>query len=313
MSRTIKRAPPPRKPPPRRKIAVKKVSTMDRVIGLIPVSEATLHRLATWTMLGSAGIVVVAAATWAGIPGMVGAAVAEQAGAAGFRVDQIEVTGLKRMDRMSVYAVALDQQSRAMPLVDLEAVRLKLLRYGWIADAHVSRRLPDTLLVDIVERSPAAVWQDNGQLTLIDAAGVLLEPVSPDAIPDLPLVIGPGADRQEAAYQALLAAAPAMKPRVKAATWVGNRRWDLTFDSGETLKLPEDGAASALVTFAQKNGANPLLGRGWLSFDMRDPARLVARKPGSTLARSVPDDGSSGGKAPPIVAPAIAVAEATEG
>jgi cell division protein FtsQ len=217
---------------------------------------------------------------------------AEQAGRAGLRVEQIEVTGLKRMDRMSVYAVALDQQSRAMPLVDLEAVRQKLLRYGWIKDAHVSRRLPNTLLVDIEERVPAAVWQDAGQLTLIDASGVLLEPVDVDAIPDLPLVIGPGADRQEAGYQALLAAAPALKPRVKAATWIGNRRWDLTFDSGETLALPEENAAAALLRFAELDGARPLLGRGWLRFDMRDPAKLVARKPGASLAQSVPDDGA---------------------
>src|SRR3546814_6388774 len=73
------------------------------------------------------------------------------------------------MDKMTFYAVALDQQSRAMPLVDLEEVRQKLLRYGWIEDAHVSRRLPDTLLIQIDERTPAAIWQDNGQLTLIDA------------------------------------------------------------------------------------------------------------------------------------------------
>ena len=303
MSRSIRRGTPPGKtPPPRRKIAVKKVSAMDRLIATLPVSEATLHRIVTGTMLSAAAIGAVAAATWVGIPGMVGAAMAEQVGAAGFRVDQIEITGLKRMDRMSVYAVALDQQSRAMPLVDLEAVRQKLLRYGWIADAHVSRRLPDTLLVDIVERTPAAVWQDNGQLTLIDAKGVLLEPVSPNAIPDLPLIIGPGADRQEANYQALLAAAPAMKPRVKAAAWVGNRRWDLTFDSGETLALPEESPAAALVRFAELDGARPLLGRGWLRFDMRDPTKLVARKPGASLAHQVPDDGKEPAPTPAQVA-----------
>ena len=95
---------------------------------------------------------VLAAASYAGVPGMIGGAVAEQAGQAGLKVGRIEITGLKRMDRMSVYAVALEQESRAMPLVDLAAVREKLLRYGWIADAQVSRRLPDTLLVHIVER-----------------------------------------------------------------------------------------------------------------------------------------------------------------
>ncbi|WP_342658552.1 FtsQ-type POTRA domain-containing protein [Sphingomonas sp. NY01] len=280
MSRTIKRGPPPKRPAPRRRQPVRKVPLSQRILARVPVSEETVKKAVTWTITGSAGIAALALATWIGVPGMIGTALAEQVGRAGFRVEQIEVTGLKRMDRMSVYAVALDQQSRAMPLVDLEAVRQKLLRYGWIKDAHVSRRLPDTLLVDIEERTPAAVWQDNGQLTLIDAQGVLLEPVDAAAIPDLPLVIGPGADRQEASYQALVAAAPALKPRVKAATWVGNRRWDLTFESGETLALPEDGAGAALVKFAEMDGARPLLGRGWLRFDMRDPAKLVARKPG---------------------------------
>lgn len=225
------------------------------------------------------------------MPGAIGVAIAEGVGRAGFRVEQVEVTGLSRMDRMTVYAVALDQKSRAMPLVDLEDVRQKLLSYGWIADAHVSRRLPDTLLVHIVERKPTAVWQDRGKLSLIAENGVWLEPVKAEAMPDLPLVIGPGANEQEAKYQKLLEAAPALRPLVKAATWVGNRRWNLLFESGETLALPEgDGdAAKALVKFAQLDGVRPLLGKGWIRFDMRDPTKLVARKPGQVVNRAITD------------------------
>jgi cell division protein FtsQ len=295
LSRTIKRGPPPRRPAPRRRQPVKRVTLAQRLLAKVPVSEETIKKAVTWTILGGAGAAVLAVATYVGVPGMIGTAIAEQAGHAGFRVQQIEVTGLKRMDRMTVYAVALDQQSRAMPLVNLEDVRGKLLRYGWIKDAHVSRRLPDTLLVDIEERSPAAVWQDNGQLTLIDASGVLLEPVRPEAMPDLPLIIGPGANLQEPAYQALLSAAPALKPRVKAATWIGNRRWDLTFDSGETLALPEDGAGAALMKFAAMDGSRPLLGRGWLRFDMRDPTKLVARKPGLNQNHALAEPAQAGG------------------
>src|SRR3546814_631435 len=148
-------------------------------------SDVCSSDLVTWAIVLAASAVLIVAATWIGVPGMVGAAIAEGVGRAGFRVEQVEVTGLKRMDKMTVYAVALDQQSRAMPLVDLEEVRQKLLRYGWIEDAHVSRRLPDTLLIQIDERTPAAIWQDNGQLTLIDASGGLLEPGAPAAVPTL--------------------------------------------------------------------------------------------------------------------------------
>jgi cell division protein FtsQ len=297
MSRTIKRGAAPRKPV-RRKV-VKKQPFFDRMLAKVPVSPEVLAKVATWTILGGIGVGVVAAANWAGVPGMIGAELSEGAGRAGLRVGRIEITGLKRMDRMSVYAVALEQESRAMPLVDLAAVREKLLRYGWIADAQVSRRLPDTLLVNIIEREPAAVWQDGGQLTLIDAEGVLLAPVEPGETPNLPLRIGPGADRQERGYQTLLAAAPGLKGRVRAATWVGNRRWDLTFRTGEVLALPEDGAQRAIVKFAELDRSGPLLGRGWKRFDMRDPTKLVARKPGmGERVTATPGGGVDAGGAP---------------
>jgi cell division protein FtsQ len=281
MTATIRRGAAPRRPVARRKPP--RASTLDRLLARLPVGQETLRRAATLAILAAGGTVAVAVASWAGVFTLVGHGLADAAGRAGLRVEQIEITGLKRMDRMTVYAVALDQRSRAMPAVDLEQVRQNLLRYGWVADAHVSRRLPDTLLIDIEERVPAAVWQDQGQLTLIDAGGTLLEPVDPAHMPDLPLVIGPGADRQEPRYQALMAAAPQLRSKVRGATWVGNRRWDLTFATGETLALPEGEreAAIALARFAHMDaGPAPLLGRGWMRFDMRDPTRLVARKPG---------------------------------
>lgn len=279
MSATIRRGSPPRGRRPVPKRAVPKVSWGDRLLASLPISEAALRRAVTVAIVAGVGVAGFAVANVFGIPAAIGVAAAETAGRAGFRVEQIEVTGLKRMDRMSVYAVALDQQSRAMPLVDLEAVRVKLLDYGWIKDAHVSRRLPDTLLIHIEERTPAAIWQNKGQLTLIDATGVPLEPVRADAMPDLPTVIGRGANLQEANYQTLMTAAPALKSLVRAATWVGNRRWDLLFTTGETLMLPEGDAdaAKALVKFAEMDGADRLLGQNWVRFDMRFPNQMLAR------------------------------------
>ena len=102
----------------------------------------------------------------------------------------------------------------------------------------MSRRLPDTLVIDIVERTPAALWQNQGQLALIDAEGVVLDRVPVDKMPDLPLLIGPGANAPGAASSTrLMAAVPTLKPQLASATWVGGRRWDLNFQSGETVAL----------------------------------------------------------------------------
>jgi cell division protein FtsQ len=166
-------------------------------------------------------------------------------------------------------------------LVDVGAIRRKLLRYGWVKDARVLRRLPDTLVIDIVERRPTALWQNKGQLALIDAEGVVLDRVPIDRMPDLPLLIGPGANRQSRALHALMEPVPTLRPQLASATWVGRRRWDLNFASGETIALPEGDklAAEAIQKFARLDKQTGLLGRGILRFDMRIAGKMVARLP----------------------------------
>jgi cell division protein FtsQ len=305
---TIKRGTSKARPTVKRGVRGKKPPSMlSRAIGAIPISAATWQRMATGAILATAGGAVIAIAVMLGIPGYVGNQMAEGVGRAGFAVKRVEVTGIDRMERLTVYAVALDQNSRAMPLVDLNKVRSQLLQYGWIKDARVSRRLPDTLVVDIVERKPAAVWQHGGRLSLIDQGGIVLEPVALNAMPDLPLVIGPDANVQATALTELLTHAPRLKPMLAGATWVGGRRWDLKFQSGEVLALPEGeiASATALNKFSALDGKDRFLGRGFVRFDMRDPAKMFVRvgknKPAidkpTENAESGPDDKTPGGDA----------------
>jgi len=177
--------------------------------------------------------------------------------------------------------MALDQRSMAMPLVDVDAIRQRLLGYGWVKDARVSRRLPDTLTIDIVERQPAALWQYRDRLALIDADGVVIDRVSVTQMPDLPLLIGPGANLHERGLNLLMDAAPTLKPQLVSATWVGGRRWDLALQTGETIALPEgaEAAKSALAKFADLDKSTGLLGRGLLRFDLRLPGKMIVRLP----------------------------------
>jgi cell division protein FtsQ len=237
--------------------------------------------MASWAIVGIVVAVVVGVAAMLGVPTMAERKAAEIAASAGFEVQKVEVRGVERMDELPVYNIALGQVDRSMLSLDLPKVRDEMLKLGWVKDARISRRLPDTLVVDIVERDPVAVWQHDGQLHLIDVQGVVLQSVATDEMPDLPLVVGPDANRQTAGLNKLMENAPALKPMLAGATWVGNRRWDLRFQSGETLSLPEGDKASAtaLVNFARMDGVNRLLGRGIVKFDMRDPDRFVLRLP----------------------------------
>jgi cell division protein FtsQ len=245
----------------------------------LPVSPKTLRKLLTWGTVSAVVVIGAATALALRLPQKVGTAVGEQVGAAGFAVSRVELRGLNRMNQATVYRAVLDQPSLAMPLVDLDAIRARLLEFRWIKEARVSRRLPDTLVVDVTERSPAAVWQHNRQLQLIDAEGVALEPVRADALPNLPLVIGPGAQHRVAALQTLLESTPQVRPLLAGATWIGGRRWDLRFKTGETLSLPEGDnlAQSSLRRFAEMNERRHLLGANFLRFDMRVEGRMIVQ------------------------------------
>ncbi|MET0270752.1 MAG: cell division protein FtsQ/DivIB [Sphingomonas sp.] len=282
-SATIRRGAAPRKRAgPKPRVVVKTQAQATKALAVMPPAVAAAGRRAMRWLLAAllvAGAVLGFVAM--GLPQMIGIEIGELIGRAGFAVKSIEITGIDRMDRRQVENATLDQTARAMPLVDLAAIRQRLLAQGWVKDARVSRRFPDTLVIDVVERQPAAIWQYQRRLALVDEAGRVIEQVRLEGtpLPDLPIVIGPGANFRRDALADLLKAAPRLKPMLDGATWVGNRRWDIRFRSGETLSLPEGDAEAraALTDFARRDGVARLLGQGIVRFDMRVPGRFVVR------------------------------------
>lgn len=251
---------------------------MGRALALLPFTETQLHRAFLTLIFAAILVALWGLATVTGATAVAGAEAARVAADAGFRVRHVRVSGTKRMNELAVYERALAQKDQPMPLLDLEALRAELLALPWVADARVSRQLPDTLRIDIVERKEHAVLAKPDHLVLIDAKGDVLEPISSAKAKGKLVISGPGAQRMVGALDSLLDAAPALKPQVAAAEWVGNRRWNLTFKTGQLLALPEgERAPAALVRFAKLDGANRLLGGRVAAVDMRVPGQAAFR------------------------------------
>jgi cell division protein FtsQ len=261
-------------------------SLVDSVMRWIPFSEETLHRILMTVILGGAAVLAWVVASMAGLPTLVEAEMAQFAARSGFEVKRVEVRGVNRMNELKIYEKVLGQRDQAMPRLDIAALRDELLQLSWVKDARVSRQLPDTLVVDVIERSPNAVLRRDGKLTLIDETGHPLEAVGPAKAKGLLVLSGNGAESRVPDLVHLLDAAPALRPQVAEAEWIGNRRWNLTFKSRQVLALPEgeDRSASALLTFARMDGVDRLLGGKVASFDMRSADRIYMRVPGRAEA-----------------------------
>ena len=261
---------------------------LDRVMMALPFTEEQWHKF--WlTLIVAGGLALAwAIASYAGVPDMARAELAKSASRAGFEVDRVRVTGVERLSEEAVYERVLGEQERPMPLVDVAEIRERLMELSWVQDARVSRQLPDLLTIDIVERQPHAVVQKPDRLILVDATGHELEPVSREEAKGMLLVLGPGAQKMVPDLDTLLGAAPALRPQIAAAEWIGNRRWNLTFKTGQLLALPEgDKGAAALVKFAEMDGRNRLIGGKAIAIDMRVPDRAYLRCEDGPCPRSM--------------------------
>jgi cell division protein FtsQ len=248
---------------------------------LLPFTEEQLTKAFLLLILAGFAALAWAIASMAGLTALAGQQLANAAAGAGYQVARVEVRGVERLNEYKVYERVLGEQERAMPLVDLQAVRASVMELPWVEDARVSRELPDTIVVDVVERKPHAVLKKPDRLVLIDGTGHELEPISPEQAKGMLQIAGPGARQQVEALTTLLDAAPALKPQVAEAEWIGNRRWNLTFGTGQVLALPQgaERAAGALITFARIDGVNRLIGGKAVAFDMRNPDRFYLRCP----------------------------------
>ena len=251
---------------------------LDRAMAALPFTEEQWHKFFLFLIVAAGLGIAWTVASYAGVPDMARTEIAKSASRAGFEVDRVRITGVERLNRQAVYERVLGEQDRPMPLVEVDEIRDRLLELSWVKDARVSRQLPDLLRIDIVEREPHAVVRKPDRLILVDATGHELEPVSSEQAEGMLLISGPGAQKQVAELNRLLDAAPALRPQIAGAEWVGNRRWNLTFKTDQLLALPEgDKGPAALVKFAEMDGRNRLIGGKAIAIDMRVPDRAYLR------------------------------------
>jgi cell division protein FtsQ len=164
-------------------------------------------------------------------------------------------------------------------LLFLEAavVRDKLKDNPWIADATVLKLYPGRLQIDIVERSPFALWQQDGRLSVIADDGAVLEPYLSRRFISLPLVVGKGAATHARDFLALLGKYPQVRSTTKAAVFVGERRWNLRLKDGLDIRLPENDVADALAALSKLDKEEHLFSRDIVAIDMRLPDRLTVQ------------------------------------
>ncbi len=231
------------------------------------------------------GFVLTAGAlSWAGADGRLSgvygsarAGLVDASAAAGLVTGEVFVVGREKTSRAALIEALDVTLGEPMLAFDAEAARNRVEALGWVREAVVERRFPDTIFLRIVERKPLALWQRDGQLLVIGRDGVVIEGAAPARFSLLPVIVGDDAPAHAAPLLAVLASEPGLSQRVAAAVRGGGRRWNLRFDNGIDVELPEQDFAAAWRRLAEFERLHQLLSRNITAIDLRLPDRLVVR------------------------------------
>lgn len=93
------------------------------------------------------------------------------AAASGLRVADIVIEGRANTPEPLLRAAIGVSPGDPILGFSLEATRARIETIPWVEHATVERRLPGTLVVNLQERRPFAIWQNQGKFVLVDRAG----------------------------------------------------------------------------------------------------------------------------------------------
>ena len=195
----------------------------------------------------------------------------------GFGVDVVTVSGATHLSEPRILSIAGVSARDSLPFFDVAAARARLEADPLVKQASVRKLYPNQIVIDIVERTPYAVWQKDGDLKAVAADGAPIDEVRDSRYGGLPFVVGDGANARAREFAALLDAMQELRPRVEAGVLIGERRWNLRLKSGVDVKLPETDPQAAIATLLRLQREQRILDRDVLALDLRVPDRVFVR------------------------------------
>lgn len=197
--------------------------------------------------------------------------------AMGLKLERVHIEGESPEAEAAIQRAVQLHADQPMTSIDLDAVRQRVETVGWVKSARVVRLLPDTLIVHVVEFDRLAIWQSGGRNMVIDSHGQVIAGADAGRYPNLPLVVGKGAEQAAAEVLPLIAQRPRLQSRLEALVRVDERRWDLRLKDGSLIQLPATGQDEALIQLDALDQRERLLELGFARIDLRTPQEVAVR------------------------------------
>ena len=126
--------------------------------------------------------------------------------------------------------------------LNVNEIQDKLKKLPWIKNVQVTRKLPNFLFIEIVEKKSIALFKEQNNYYPIDETGNIINAKEDGNFEEAIIIVGKGSVKKTPELITALNKKTALKERVMGAKYISERRWRLYIDdleNGVVIDLSE--------------------------------------------------------------------------
>ena len=196
----------------------------------------------------------------------------------GFAIKNIKISGITNMSKKTVIQIVNAEKKSNIFNVNLSKIYNNLSDNDWVRDLYVERILPNTIKIEIQEKKPIGIWQNEMSNTLITKYGETISTANIYKFKNnLTIIHGDYANKNAYSILKILRTNKAFAQNIWSLTYINNRRWNLHFKQGIIVLLPSKGVLEAWNKIINLQGQYNVLNLGLTELDFRNPSKILGR------------------------------------
>ena len=196
----------------------------------------------------------------------------------GFKIKNIEISGLNHLDKNDIIKIVNAYNEINIFNVNVDDIYKKIKNNTWIKKASIEIIYPNTIKILLTEKKPVAIWQNRYGNTLITKSGdVIFEKNLEEFKNYLPIVVGENVHKEVQSILDIFSKNKDFVTNIWSLTFVNQRRWDVHFNQGLTIKLPSKNLEKAWEKVLYLDKEFKILNLGLTELDLRNSNQILGK------------------------------------
>ena len=196
----------------------------------------------------------------------------------GFIIKNIEISGVNHLNKNDIIKIINAYNDLNIFNVNIKNIYKEIKNNPWIKKASIEIIYPNTIKILLTEKKPIAIWQNRYGNSLITKSGdVIFEKNLEEFKNYLPIVIGQNAHKNAHSILNILGINKDFVKNIWSLTYVNERRWDVHFNQGLTIKLPSKSIAKAWEKVLYLDKKFNILNLDLTELDLRNSSQILGK------------------------------------